>query len=357
MGIFPWIEIGCEGKKGDFDAYNQTNPLTGKKPSTTIGADGTVVVATQNGYQMIWAGKSKGSEIAAREREMKKEAEKLAEKMKDSFKDLRKVKVEAKDKKKEKPEDEPDSAPLMAGFFLLVIAAVAVGFAMPPGLMRTLIFGGTLSAAVLVLVIQTAIGFPIKEKWDEQKEKQKKALGMFADRQTSGPKEFCRVTIWYYLTWPFLLIPLGLVGTEELLALTAGGGKKKSKRRAYDEDEDEEDRPRRRRRDDEDEDRPRARRREKDEDEEDDEDRPRRRQRTEEDAEEPVEVVPIKKRRNPDEDTRTTNDRPRKKARAEEDEDEGYTDERPRKKSRVRDEDEEDERPRKKKARRYDDDD
>jgi hypothetical protein len=339
VALFPWIEVGCEGKKGDFDQLNQTNPLTGKKPESTIGASGTVVVATQNAYQMIWAGRSKGPEIAAREREMKREAEKLAAKMKDAFKDMRNVKVDTKNqpKKKEKPEDEPDAAPLMAVFFFLLLAAVALGFALPPGLLRTLIFGGTLSLAALVLVIQTAIGFPLKAKFEEQKGKQSKqmqafGLGNVRAQQGAGPKEFCRVTIWYYLTWPFLLVPLGLLGTEELVALMSGAGKKKSRRRAtYDDEDEEEERPRRRRRreeEDEEEDRPRARRRSEDEDEED---RPRARRRSADEEDE----SPRKKRRDPDEDAR-------------------YTDERPRKKPRVPDE--EDERPRRK-ARRYEDDD
>jgi hypothetical protein len=350
MGLFPWIEVGCEGKKGDFDALNQANPLTGKKPASTIGANGTVIVATQNAYQMIWAGSSKGSEIAAREREMRKEGEKLAKQMKDAFKD---VKVEVKDKpKKQKAEDEPDAAPLMAVFFFLVIGAITVGFAMPPGLLRTLIFGGTLSAAVLVLVIQAAIGFPLKAKFDEQKDKQAKqfqALGGFGVQQGSGAKQFCRLTMWYYLSWPFLLIPLGLVGTEELIALLTPGGKKKSKRRAAYEEEDEDDRPRKRRR----------------RDEEDDEDeRPRARRRSEDEEEE----APRKRRRDPDEDARYTDERPRKKPRVEVEDEEDevprkrrrdphedarYTDERPRKRARA--EDDEEERPRKK-ARRYEDD-
>src|SRR6516164_1499411 len=60
IGVFPWVEIGCEGKPKDFDELNQPHPLTGKKPSRKIGENGKFVVATQNGYQAIWAGSSPG---------------------------------------------------------------------------------------------------------------------------------------------------------------------------------------------------------------------------------------------------------------------------------------------------------
>src|SRR5262245_24983272 len=126
MGLFPWIEMGCEGKKEDFAKLNEPNPMTGKKPDKPIGANGKFVLATQNAYQTIWASTSPGPEIAEMERELKKSA--------------KGTKVEVKDKPKNR-EDEPNAAPLMAIFFFLVVGAVAVGYAVPPGLLRTLLFG------------------------------------------------------------------------------------------------------------------------------------------------------------------------------------------------------------------------
>ena len=138
VGILPWVEVGCEGKPKDFEAL-QIDPLTGKKRARPIGESGKVVLATQNGYQAIWGGSSPGPEI----REARREAE---EKGKEIAKQMGPIEPPPNAPKPAKPatkrDDEPDAAPLLAGYFLLVLAAVAAGYVMPPGLWRTLVFGG-----------------------------------------------------------------------------------------------------------------------------------------------------------------------------------------------------------------------
>jgi hypothetical protein len=262
MGVFPWVEIGCEGKPKDFEAYNQPNPLTGKAPERKIGQNGKFVYATQNGYQTIWGGASPGPEIAEMQREAEKEAKEMAKKLGGDGKNVD-VKV-TKDTKTQKNDEEPDSAPLVAVFFALVVVGVGLGFALPPGRVRVFAFGGTVTLAILVLGTQAAIGFPVKNKWEEQTRKEKKqakeAKDLFGVGMTlDGPKPYCRLTAWYLLTWPFLLVPVGLVATEEALVILSGSGRMvKPKRRGADDDDDE---------DEDDADRPRKKSRVKDEDE------------------------------------------------------------------------------------------
>jgi hypothetical protein len=268
VGVFPWVEVGCEGKPKDFEALNQ-NPMGGKKQGKPIGENGKVVLATQNGYQAIWGGTSPGPEIKEMQKEAEEESKKFAKQM---GQPQPQVKVEQKPAKNK--EDEPDSAPLLAVYFFLVLAAVAVGYAMPPGVWRSAAFAGVVGLAVMILGIQVAMGLPVKKQADNPKNgpgiKMQGADGFKMEVNPGGPKPYCRYTPWYYLSWPFLLLPLGLVGVEEALALVGRGGRKTKPKRRYeddDADDDEDDRPRRRRRDD-------------DDDDEDDDDRPRRRRRS-----------------------------------------------------------------------------
>jgi hypothetical protein len=285
IGILPWVEVGCEGKPQDFQAW-ATDPLTGKKRGRPIGESGKVVLATQNGYQAIWGGSSPGPEI----RELQREAEDMGKEM---AKQMGPVQPPPNAPKAAKPapkrEDEPDAAPLLAAYFALVLAAVAAGYAMPPGLWRSAVFGGLVVLAVAAFGIQVALGLPVKKRADDPKNaanpiKFEGAGGLQMNAPNVGPKPYCRYTPWYYLSWPFLLLPLGVVGAEEAVTRLAGVVKKKPKKRRYDEEEeeDEEDRPRRRRPrddDDEEEDAPRRKKRRYDDDEEDEEEERPRRQR------------------------------------------------------------------------------
>jgi hypothetical protein len=308
LGLLPWIEIGCEGKPEAF----KTGML--KVGDKNIGQNGTFVYATQNGYQTIWGGFSFGPEIREEIRKAEKEAEKFTKdlKVKVDPETLKKAKEEQRKKQKE---EEPASSPLMAIFFVLVIAAIAVGFAMPPSLWRTIAFGATTTLATLILVIQILIGFPSHDKFEEQAKKKKQELGGGVEANKEL-KDFCRFTPWFYMTWPFLILPLGLIGVEELLSPKSGGVRRRPKRRFVDDDDDD-DRPRPRRRvvdDDEDDDRPRARRRPIDDD--DDDDRPRRRRRLSDDDDEPP-----RKKSPSDDRARITRRPPLRKKPAEEEDD------------------------------------
>ncbi|HKI34895.1 MAG TPA: hypothetical protein VKA46_23760 [Gemmataceae bacterium] len=315
IGIFPWVEIGCEGKPEDFKQLNE------KKPSRKIGENGKFVMATQNGYQAIWAGSSPGSDLREVQKEMEEEAKKMA-----APPPQQGGRPAKDDKKATKNPDEPDAAPLLAVYFFLVLAAVVVGYAMPPGRWRSITFLSTAGLAILIFGIQVAIGLPVKKKADDKPGNAAKMQG-FGDFkmevQNNGPKPYCRYTLWYYLNWPFLLLPLGLVGVEEVLGLVAGEGKKQKRKRRF-EDEEEEDRPRRPRpRDDEDDDEdetPRNKRRSSDDEDEEEEERPRKRSRAaEDDDDEGIQETPRKKRRHHDEDEDDEDDeeeeRPRKRRR------------------------------------------
>jgi hypothetical protein len=277
MGVFPWIEVGCEGKPKDFEALNQPNPMTGKRPSRPVGQNGTVVLATQNGYQAIWGGASPGPEI----REIQKEAEQQAQEWAKQMAPLV-PKGAQQPKKPPKNPDEPDAAPLLGAYFFFLVVAVTVGFVMSPGLWRSLAFLGTAGLVVLLFGIQAAVGLPLKRQSDAKGAGNLNVQGADGFNMqvpnVGGPQPYCRYTPWYYLNWPFLLLPLGLVGVEEVIGLLSGVGRPRRRRRYDDEDDD---RPRRRRRyddeDDEDDDRPRRRSRGRDEGNEDEPPRRRRR--------------------------------------------------------------------------------
>jgi hypothetical protein len=267
IGVLPWIEVGC---KGDPKALQQNNQGGGGFPGAPaapkkdlkVAEDGYFIVAKQNGYQAIWGGTSPGRDMRAIEREFTKDAKPSRDQSGGNKQPTG---------TREKPKDNgPSGAPLIAIYFVLILAAAGVGFGMPPGLWRSIAFGGAVFLAAVMLLVQTLIGFPIADKWEKDMKQGSEVLA-------KDWKPYSSFTIFYYFNWPFLLGPLALVGVEELLNL--GTGKPKKKRRFdEDEDEDEDDRPRGKRRRDEDEedDRPRKRRRSQDDDDDEEEARPRR---------------------------------------------------------------------------------
>jgi hypothetical protein len=360
IGFLPWVEVGCEGKPSDFDQMNKQNSSTGKKSGRKFGEDGKFVVATQNAYQTILARSSPGRDIEEIQRQMKAEMEEFAKKAGGTFKEGKLTAEQEKKKKEEEDKNRPDPAWLVAVFFGLVLVAVALGFALAPGLVRTLAFGGSLALAILLLGIQTAVGFPIQTKLEEdlKKNNQKAGAGGMGAPIGSGEsklKPYCRPTPWYYVAWGFLVVPVGLLATEEIIALATGGRRKKPRRRRdYDEaEEDEDDRPRRRRPREEDEvDRPRAKRRL----DEDEDDRPRRRPPPCDDDEDerprrrpaPREDIQSERPRRPVRDEEE--DRPRRRPARDEDEED-----RPRPRRPARDEENGDDGLRRRPRRSYDD--
>ncbi len=272
IGILPWVEVGCQGDPKTLDKNNPAAGMPGgKKSDLKVAQDGYFIVATQNGYQTIWGGNSVGRDMRAIQREFEKE-------MKPKTGGGGPQPGPVGPDKSKKKEDDIGSAPLVAVYFVLILAAAGVGFGMPPGMIRSIAFGGAVFLAALMLGIQTLIGFPLINEFEKKQKKEQENMKAFGGGPSADAwKPYAKLTIWYYFNWPFLLAPLALVGVEELLNL--GAGKKKKKRRFDEDDEDEDDRPRgKRRREDEDEDeddRPRKRRRAQDED-EDEEPRPRR---------------------------------------------------------------------------------
>jgi hypothetical protein len=238
LGALPWTEVGCKGNDKAIAQLNE--PMPGNvKPPSKIAQDGRFIVATQNGYQSIWGGSSLGRDMAGIQDELEKQAKAAA-----AATDKKAVTTE------KKKEDELDAAPLVAGYFFFVLVAIGLGFGMPPGLWRSIALAGTILLAALLLLVQTLIGFPLSTKFDKEQKKQEeqlKAFGGDAGKGLGGGdwQPYSRLTIGYYLNWPFLLLPLGLIGVEELLAPR---GKAVKRRRRYDEDDDEGDEPRKGRR-------------------------------------------------------------------------------------------------------------
>jgi hypothetical protein len=269
---------------------------------------------TQNAYQTIWKGHSLGPELAEEKAEAEKKQKEYERDHPEEAKKMREAAAQfEKDMKAKgaKDENEPGPAILIVVYFIFLVAAVIIGYVMPLGMLRVIIFASATGVAALILLIQSLVGFPIQTKFDEQVKKQGALFGNAGNQSNKDiPQPFCRQTIWLHLTWPILLGALGVIGAEQLLA--GGAGKRGKKRRYEDDDEDEDDRPRKKRR-------------ARDEDDDDEDDRPRK-----------------KSRARDDDDDEDEDDRPRKKSRARDDDDDEDEDDRPRKKSRARDEDDED---------------
>jgi hypothetical protein len=250
VAIPPALEFGSEGSPRAFEAQNQGREFLGQKK---IGQNGKFVLMTQNEYQTMWGGFSWGPEIAEEQKEAERKVKEWAKEHQAEIeklgKDLQKwAKDNGYDTKQKK--EESDAAPLMIGYFLCVVLAVVLGYAMPPGRLRTVLFAGAVVAAGLCFGIQTAVGFPLANKAEKElKEINKVQDGVNGLLRVAGasvevPKPYVRYTPWFYLAWPFLLLPVGVVAVEEVAALFAGGGKRKKPRRRFEDNDDEDERPR-----------------------------------------------------------------------------------------------------------------
>jgi hypothetical protein len=272
VAILPALETGLEGSPKAFAMMNEGRQLAGQKK---VGEGGTFVIVTQNQYQAVWGGYSDGPEIAEEKREAERRGREWARDHPEEMEKLRQLGQDmqkwAKDNGMDKQlkEEATPAAPLLGVYFVGVAIALLLGYALPPGRLRSGLFVGTVIAAAALLVIQTALGLPLFKK----SEKSVKAaadlvggankVGRAVGLNVESPRPYIRYTPWLYSAWPFLLLPIGLVVVEEAVALIAGvGGKKKSKRRYEDDEEEEPPRKKKRRSRDEDdeEERPRGNR-------------------------------------------------------------------------------------------------
>ncbi|MBW3539748.1 MAG: hypothetical protein KY476_05715 [Planctomycetes bacterium] len=92
--------------------------------------------------------------------------------------------------------DGPDPAPLLILFGLSIVAGAVAGFVVREPRTRRFAVAGAAGVAVLLLVVQLAVGFPLLD-------------GMPQD----GPFEI-RYTIWFWLTWLTTLAAAGLAMLE-----------------------------------------------------------------------------------------------------------------------------------------------
>jgi hypothetical protein len=251
VAAFPVLELGLEGAPETFDSWNHTREFMGRKKAA---ADGKLVVMTQNGFEAIWAGYSWGPEIADEKAE---EARQRRSHPNQGHEQLEAARKKFEEMVRENGGGEvkwtsrvvgPWPAVLMLLYLLLVLLAVAVGYGLPSGLPRTILFCVTIVLAGACLGLQLLIGFPFAGTVPRE------VTGMkhFIDnppRLLPGGKweEGGKVTVfvrrlpWDMLAWPVLVGAMGVAGVELLLVRGAPG--KKSSARAARED----DRPKRRR--------------------------------------------------------------------------------------------------------------
>lgn len=219
--FLPWIEVQCVPSPAAL------GPAPGMKadPNMNMKLDmppmGPQSLLTQSGLQIATGGYSISNPLL--EGEMK-----------------------GKPKAGGKDDDGPPAAPLLFLFPLAALAGVVVGFLPLGGPVRAvvivlccLVAGGTIGA-------QAAIGFPVKQSFEEDKAKAKRGGGgEMRLEEGMDIKVVWKVPL--YLTFVLLI---GAAGTAFL-----GGGKpaEKSRRRSddrYDDDRDDRDDDRPRRRDD-----------------------------------------------------------------------------------------------------------
>jgi hypothetical protein len=235
VAAFPVLELGLEGAPETFDSWNHTREFVGRKKAA---ADGKLVVMTQNGFQAIWAGYSWGSEIADEKAE--------EDRQRRSHPGEHHEQLEAARKRFEEMVREngggevkwtsrvvgPWPAVPMLFYLLLVLLAVAVGYSLPSGLPRTILFCVTIALAGACLGLQLLIGFPFASTVPRE------VTGMkhFIDnppRLLPGGKweEGGKVTVfvhrlpWDMLAWPVLIGAMGVAGLELLLVRSAPGKK------------------------------------------------------------------------------------------------------------------------------------
>ena len=210
VGILPAVQLGMEGSSKSFEQGQ-----FGYK--SKVGKNGTFIVLTQNAYQTMWIGHTWGPEIAdemkereKEEAEAKRKYEQYAREHKEEIEQMKKEAarmakdLERQGVKVEKPKDDkPGPAFLIIAYFLFVAAAIGLGYAMPLGTVRTIIFLSGTGLASLLLLIQVLIGFPLQSKFEEEMKSRGIAVANLGGKDV--PKPFARQTIWLHLSWPILL--------------------------------------------------------------------------------------------------------------------------------------------------------
>ena len=147
VAILPVLEAGSEGSPKAFEAMNLGRQMMGQKK---IGESGKFVTLTQNEYQAVWGGYSDGPEIAEEKREAERRGrewlrdhpEEVMEKLKQMGQEMqgngpRRMASTNSRRRSRLPR------PLLGAYFGFVILALILGYALPPGRIRTGIFAGT----------------------------------------------------------------------------------------------------------------------------------------------------------------------------------------------------------------------
>ncbi len=170
---FPWIEIGCRGENENSSEFG---------------------LYSQSGFQAIYGG----------HREYDHAYDTSADREFREAKDTWLPKVMAK--------SEINSAPMLAFCFGLISAGAITGLALPLGGRRLKVIGGCSLAAVLLLLTQTAVGFPAAKTVQAVNDYEREHGDLNKQRNF-----FIEYQPGYYLTWSVLLTSFGLVLEEWLL--------------------------------------------------------------------------------------------------------------------------------------------
>src|SRR5262245_23547946 len=207
LSFLPWIEFGCESKVNTSSPFGDLGGFGGGKGVTAPKVSGgRTILATQSGFQIATGGHTVNSPIEGMQEG----------KAKNSV---------GSGAKGQPPRDKDGfaSAPLMFVFFLAVLTGIVTGFAMPPGRVRLLVVGASVSAAILLLLIQSVVlRFPAAKDADEMNadaaHTNQAAPGQITLGGQDVGKFFVRYTPWYWLTWLAVIGALVPLGLEEMLA-------------------------------------------------------------------------------------------------------------------------------------------
>ncbi len=189
----PWVEVRCNSPRQEFSESIGSKPLV-----------------TQSGLQAIYGGGSLHPVLEAEKKKEEREAARLGRKDAKMAKDARSG-----------DENEPMSwAPLFLPYPVLLLAVVIAGLTLKAPKLRLGLVGLLGAAALALLLLQTALGFPLENKVNYAITK---GLVESTGRRDSGEALIAsmilqvRYTGWYWMALLLTLAGPVLVGLEWLM--------------------------------------------------------------------------------------------------------------------------------------------
>jgi len=138
--------------------------------------------------------------------------------------------------------DGPDSAPLLWVYLLLVVVGAGLPVAIPGNRLRGALVTGFAGVALLLLIVQAGIGFPLPQAAAESNEKMEKEVpaggANLKNANMDGLREMARIRSSYLPSfWLSIVVVLASL-VLGIIQLAIGDARPMRRRRPRDEDED-----------------------------------------------------------------------------------------------------------------------